>query len=55
MFCRRKDWRRIATRYDSNIINFMAATLRAGSFRSSQGSPNSHSQLEGELKNIAEE
>jgi transposase len=24
MFCRFKDWRRVATRYDSNIKNFMA-------------------------------
>ena len=27
MFCRLKDWRRIATRYDRNIKNFMAATV----------------------------
>ncbi len=25
MFCRLKDWRRIATRFDRNIKNFMAA------------------------------
>lgn len=25
MFCRIKDWRRIATRFDRNIKNFMAA------------------------------
>ena len=29
MFCRLKDWRRIATRYDRNITNFMAAVALA--------------------------
>ena len=29
MFCRLKDWRRIATRYDRNITNFMAAIALA--------------------------
>ena len=29
MFCRLKDWRRIATRYDRNIKNFMAAIALA--------------------------
>lgn len=29
MFCRLKDWRRIATRFDRNITNFMAAVTIA--------------------------
>lgn len=29
MFCRIKDWRRIATRFDRNIKNFMAAIALA--------------------------
>jgi transposase len=29
MFCRFKDWRRIATRFDRNIKNFMAAVALA--------------------------
>lgn len=29
MFCRLKDWRRIATRFDRNITNFMAAVALA--------------------------
>ena len=29
MFCRLKDWRRIATRFDRNIQNFMAAVALA--------------------------
>lgn len=29
MFCRLKDWRRIATRFDRNIKNFMAAVALA--------------------------
>lgn len=29
MFCRFKDWRRIATRFDRNIRNFMAAIALA--------------------------
>lgn len=29
MFCRLKDWRRIATRFDRNIKNFMAAVTLA--------------------------
>lgn len=29
MFCRLKDWRRIATRFDRNITNFMAAIALA--------------------------
>jgi len=29
MFCRLKDWRRIATRFERNIINFMAAIVLA--------------------------
>ena len=29
MFCRLKDWRRIATRFDRNIKNFMAAIALA--------------------------
>lgn len=29
MFCRFKDWRRIATRFDRNIKNFMAAVTIA--------------------------
>jgi transposase len=29
MFCRIKDWRRIATRYDRNITIFMAAVALA--------------------------
>lgn len=29
MFCRFKDWRRIATRFDRNIKNFMAAVAIA--------------------------
>jgi transposase len=29
MFCRLKDWRRIATRFDRNIQNFMSAIALA--------------------------
>ncbi len=29
MFCRLKDWRRIATRFDRNIKNFMSAIALA--------------------------
>ena len=29
MFCRLKDWRRIATRFDRNIKNFLAAVALA--------------------------
>ena len=29
MFCRLKDWRRIATRFDRNITNFIAAIALA--------------------------
>lgn len=29
MFCRLKDWRRIATRYDKLAHNFLAAVLLA--------------------------
>ena len=29
MFCRLKDWRRLATRFDRNIKNFMAAIALA--------------------------
>lgn len=29
MFCRFKDWRRIATRFDRNVTNFMAAVALA--------------------------
>jgi transposase len=29
MFCRLKDWRRIATRFDRNVKNFMAAVALA--------------------------
>jgi transposase len=29
MFCRLKDFRRIATRYDRNATNFLAAVCRA--------------------------
>lgn len=29
MFCRLKDWRRIATRFDRNITNFMSAIALA--------------------------
>jgi transposase len=29
MFCRLKDWRRIATRFDRNIKNFMSAITLA--------------------------
>lgn len=29
MFCRLKDWRRIATRFDRNIINFWSAIALA--------------------------
>jgi transposase len=29
-FCRVKDWRRIATRYDKLARNFLAATLMIG-------------------------
>ena len=29
MFCRLKDWRRIATRFDRNIKNFIAAIALA--------------------------
>ena len=29
MFCRLKDWRRIATRFDRNITNFMGAIALA--------------------------
>lgn len=29
MFCRLKDWRRIATRFDRNIKNFMSAVALA--------------------------
>jgi transposase len=29
MFCRLKDWRRIATRFDRNLKNFMAAIALA--------------------------
>lgn len=29
MFCRFKDWRRIATRFDRNLTNFMAAVTLA--------------------------
>lgn len=29
MFCRLKDWRRLATRFDRNITNFMAAVTLA--------------------------
>ncbi len=29
MFCRLKDWRRIATRYDRNAVNFLAAVCIA--------------------------
>jgi hypothetical protein len=31
MFCRLKDWRRIATRFDRNIKNFFAAVALAAS------------------------
>jgi transposase len=31
MFCRLKDWRRIATRYDRNLKSFMAAIALAAS------------------------
>ena len=37
MFCRFKDWRRIATRFDRNLKNFMAAIALA---RSSSGGYN---------------
>src|SRR3546814_3474277 len=30
MFCRLKDWRRIATRFDRNIKNFMSAVAQIG-------------------------
>ncbi|HXV30515.1 MAG TPA: transposase, partial [Sinorhizobium sp.] len=29
MFCRLKDWRRLATRFDRNIKNFMGAVALA--------------------------
>ncbi|MGE0774919.1 MAG: IS5/IS1182 family transposase, partial [Sphingomonadaceae bacterium] len=29
MFCRLKDWRRIATRFDRNVKNFMGAIALA--------------------------
>jgi len=29
MFCRLKDWRRIATRFDHNVKNFFAAVALA--------------------------
>jgi transposase len=29
MFCRLKDWRRVATRYDGNAGNFLAAVCIA--------------------------
>jgi transposase len=29
MFCRLKDWQRIATRFDRNVKNFMAAVALA--------------------------